>query len=829
MDLDLALLNDKPAVITDTSSADEKSFHKAWERSNRSSLMFMRMSIANNIKSTISQTESAREYLKFVEEYFYSADKSLAGTLMDELTTMKFDGPRMQNHIIEMTNIAARLQTLGMKFDDSFLEESRLKKQGSHSINLIGQGAGKGLKVKANKSKKKKAHAKASQDANKEHKADTCHFCNKEGHYQKDCLKRKLGSKGKGFLTIQTTNPNKDFLFMGNRMKAPIEGIGTYRLITETGRHLDLLQTLYVPSVSRNLISLSRLDVSGFDLQFGNGCFNLYKNANFYGSGFLSDDLYKLKVDIGFSESLLPVQYNVGIKCSSLDESSAYLWHRRLGHISKKRLERLVKNEILPNLNFTDLTICLDCIKGKQTKHKKSQARDALKVFVNEVERQLDKKVKIIRSDRGGEYYEKYNESGQYPGPFAKFPEECGICAQYTMPEILQQNGVAERVPSKAVPKTPFELWTGRKPSLRHLHVWGCPAEARVYNPQEKKLDSRTISGYFIGYPEKSKSVEIKEVRVNIPLPMNVPTSIQISNIIPIVEKHFDNTEQHLDGTLHEETNSQISDTNEPQEMPLRKYQKVRKSAISDDYVVYLQESDFDIGILHETKDFLSKNFGSLMYAQTCTRPDISFAVGMLGRYQSNPGIDHWKAAKNVLRYLKGTKDYMLMYRISKHLEVVGYSDSDFAGCIDIRKSMNLKNHVARDEGAISWKSAKQSVITTSTMEAEFVACFEATIHALWLRNFISGLGVVDTITKPLKIYCDNSATVFFSKNDKYSKGIKHMELNYFTVKEGVQKQRVSLEHIRTDLMIADPLMKGLQPKIFKEHVHRMGLGCIYD
>ncbi|XP_070010467.1 secreted RxLR effector protein 161-like [Nicotiana sylvestris] len=78
---------------------------------------------------------------------------------------------------------------------------------------------------------------------------------------------------------------------------------------------------------------------------------------------------------------------------------------------------------------------------------------------------------------------------------------------------------------------------------------------------------------------------------------------------------------------------------------------------------------------------------GSLMYAQTCTRPDISFAVEMQGRYQSNLGIDHWKAAKKVLRYLKGTKDYMLMYRRSKHLEVVGYSDSNFAGCIDTRKS----------------------------------------------------------------------------------------------------------------------------------------------
>jgi len=123
------------------------------------------------------------------------------------------------------------------------------------------------------------------------------------------------------------------------------------------------------------------------------------------------------------------------------------------------------------------------------------------------VERQLDRKVKVVRSDGGGEYYGKFNESGQCPGPFAKLLESRGICAQYTMPGTPQQNGVAEkrnhtlmemvrsminysnvplslwmyalknatyllnRVPSKAVHETPYELWTGRKPSLRHLHV----------------------------------------------------------------------------------------------------------------------------------------------------------------------------------------------------------------------------------------------------------------------------------------------------------------------------------------------------------------------
>ncbi|TYK30037.1 Retrovirus-related Pol polyprotein from transposon TNT 1-94 [Cucumis melo var. makuwa] len=103
----------------------------------------------------------------------------------------------------------------------------------------------------------------------------------------------------------------------------------------------------------------------------------------------------------------------------------------------------------------------------------------------------------------------------------------------------------------------------------------------------------------------------------------------------------------------------------------------------------------------------------------------------------------------------------MLTYKRSDHLEVIGYSDSDFVECVDTRKS-TFGYLFLLAEGAISWKSAKQSIIAESTMEAEFVACFEATIHGLWLRNFISGLGIVDSIGKPLRTYCDNSTAVFF-------------------------------------------------------------------
>ncbi|KAF8395434.1 hypothetical protein HHK36_019380 [Tetracentron sinense] len=104
----------------------------------------------------------------------------------------------------------------------------------------------------------------------------------------------------------------------------------------------------------------------------------------------------------------------------------------------------------------------------------------------------------------------------------------------------------------------------------------------------------------------------------------------------------------------------------------------------------------------------------SLIYAQVCRRPDIAFAVGVLGRYQSDP-------------------------------------DSDFAGCVDSRKSTSGYIFMMAS-GAVSWRSAKQTLTATSTMEAEFVSCFEATSHGVWLKSFISGLRIRDSISRPLRI-----------------------------------------------------------------------------
>ena len=219
---------------------------------------------------------------------------------------------------------------------------------------------------------------------------------------------------------------------------------------------------------------------------------------------------------------------------------------------------------------------------------------------------------------------------------------------------------------------------------------------------------------------------------------------------------------------------------------------------------------------------------GSLMYAQVCTRPDLAFIVNMLGRYLSNPGMDHWKAAKRVMRYLQRTKDYMLTYRKSDHLEIIGYSDSDFAGCQDSRRSTSGYVFLLAG-GAISWRSAKQTLVAPSTMAAEFVACYEASCHGLLLRNFVTGLRIIQGVERPLKLFCDNNSAVQYSNNNRSSAKSKHIEIKFLVVKERVQSGQISIEHIGTDLMIADPLTKGLQPKVFHGHVAHMGVLSFED
>ena len=151
-----------------------------------------------------------------------------------------------------------------------------------------------------------------------------------------------------------------------------------------------------------------------------------------------------------------------------------------------------------------------------------------------------------------------------------------------------------------------------------------------------------------------------------------------------------------------------------------------------------------------------------------------------------------------------------------------------FAGCRDSMKSTSGYIYLLA-RGVISWKSVKQSIVASSTMATEFVAFYEASNHGILLRNFVTGLRILDGIERPLKLFGDNKPTVLYSNNNRSSRKSKFIGIKFLVVKEMVQSGLISIEHIGTNSMIADPLTKGLPPKVFHEHTAHMGMVSLQD
>ena len=213
---------------------------------------------------------------------------------------------------------------------------------------------------------------------------------------------------------------------------------------------------------------------------------------------------------------------------------------------------------------------------------------------------------------------------------------------------------------------------------------------------------------------------------------------------------------------------------------------------------------------------------GSLMYAMLCTRPDICYAVGVVSRFQSNPGLNHWIAVKHILKYLRRTRDYMLVYS-GDDLKIQGYTDSDFQGDRDSRKSTS-GSVFTLGGAAVVWRSVKQSSIADSTMEAEYIAASEAAKEAVWLKNFLSDLEVVPNMDKPITLYCDNSGAVANSREPRSHKRGKHIERKYHLIREIVNRGDVTVTKIPTLDNLADPFTKTLSEKLFFKHIEEMGL-----
>lgn len=206
---------------------------------------------------------------------------------------------------------------------------------------------------------------------------------------------------------------------------------------------------------------------------------------------------------------------------------------------------------------------------------------------------------------------------------------------------------------------------------------------------------------------------------------------------------------------------------------------------------------------------------GAVAYLAIATRPDISYAVGVLSRFSHNPGKPHWEALKRLLRYLKGTIDFGIQYQPlspATQERFTTFSDADHMGNPDNRRSTG--GYVVKmGTGAISWSSRLQPFATLSTTEAEYISSVSAGQEILWLRNLFTELGY--KATGPSTLFIDNQAALSVAKNPQHHGRVKHLDLRYYWLRDEVEKGTIIVRHLRTDDMPADILTKSLQrPKL---------------
>ncbi|KAJ9545520.1 hypothetical protein OSB04_025227 [Centaurea solstitialis] len=675
------------------------------------------------------------------------------GAILDKLPPSWKDFSKRMMHKSEDYSLDDMLKHLRIEEEARNRDKKSRNPVNVNSVQAGGKNKGKlnsgGPSKKWNLGPQKKVFKRQGQSSfqKKDFKRNgKCHVCGETGHYARECKQRKSGPSGGpsaatnavgdiGALVANLTmeeinmmnvtpqahlmNQDKDSWYLdtgatahvcndkskfvnyqeihgkqvstANGGRADIAGSGTILLHFTSGRSLTLNSVLHVPTITKNLLSYSKLDSHGFAIRGSDGTIVFTKNDHYIGKASLSRGMYALSLqgsnpgskrkagghvgENGSNLVILDAVYDSDSSsdsvfvCGSDDDlffendvivgninkvffnysvCSISLWHKRLAHTNIKNLEKM-HNKGLTEINNKDFEKCETCVKSKFTKkpfpsvkrntsilelihsdicelngiltrggkryfitfcddfsrflfvyllHSKDQAFEAFKIYKAEVENQKEKRIKILRSDRGGEYFNH---------EFDTFCEENGIKHERTSPFTPQQNGLAERknrtlvemvncmlnqlglptnlwgealltacyihkrITSRVIPTSPYELWKGRKPDLSYFRVWGCIAYYRTPDPKRSKLGARAIKSIFVGYAINSNGYRD----------------------VDFLEDKFSEDAENSDRTLAPSlpgTSHNSSKTSQKVDEPRRSTRVRKEKNLGDDFLSYLVE-----------------------------------------------------------------------------------------------------------------------------------------------------------------------------------------------------------------------------------------------
>ena len=410
------------------------------------------------------------------------------------------------------------------------------------------------------------------------------------------------------------------------------------------------------------------------------------------------------------------------------------------------------------------------------------------------------------------------------------------------------------RSPTSAVEgTTPHQAWYGQKPRVEHLRVFGSAAYVYIPKDERGKLDPKSKKCVLLGYGSVQKGYRVydrltrkvfysRNVKFNERETDGPPVEEENPAQHPLILDSVDESESDGAGG-DEEQSSTNPDLPVAAEPPPRRSTREKRSV---DYyglpqahlTIHRKPTTFDeatacpekakwkeamgkeMKSLEENKVWEliplppgKKAIGSKWVYKVKTNSDGSFErykARLVARFSSKPNRSHWVAAKRVLRYLKGTMNYGLLY--SGDSDVLAYSDADWVGDVDDRKSTSgYMFQIAG--GPVSWKSRKQDTVALSTAEAEYVALSSAAQECIWLQRLLCELG--KPLGGPTVILEDNQSSIAMARNPQFHGRAKHIDIKHHFVRERVSDGSIELKYCPTNEMVADILTKGLAHQQF--------------